>query len=286
MEEKSRRGLSCKSVGASKGRRASYAARLRACCRVSPRAAFAGSWGEGESGCTAQTGEPLGWLESQGGGVGRWLRGCLGVRLQPEFTAGKEVSRVHCPVCRFPIYTAKNSLFEWEKSWTTNSWKLGEYTDAVLLSVCSAFLFPLLFGGDRWRKQGRRHRPVVWSRVLLLHSSKTKSWLHGPTCSHQCYLTATNRAKYLIPWILLRKLKVKRTAIASHLRQPSLSQKWRREAAKHELLFSVVRGRAPGLLKGEMQVRGRKERGSKKGRMGSKEGQRAKVLHCDTKERK
>lgn len=33
-------------------------------------------------------------------------------------------------------------------------------------------------------------------------------------------------------------------------------------------------------------MRGRKKKGSKKGRMGLKKGQRAKVLLCDTRERK
>lgn len=40
------------------------------------------------------------------------------------------------------------------------------------------------------------------------------------------------------------------------------------------------------MLRGEMEVTGRKEKGSKKGGMGSKERQRAKVLFCDTRERK
>lgn len=40
------------------------------------------------------------------------------------------------------------------------------------------------------------------------------------------------------------------------------------------------------MLRGEMGMRGRKEKGSKKGGMGSNEGQCAKVLFCDTRERK
>ena len=48
------------------------------------------------------------------------------------------------------------------------------------------------------------------------------------------------KAKSLIPSVLLWKQKVTCTAVVSHLQQPSLSQKWMGEAAKHELLSSVV----------------------------------------------
>lgn len=142
-----------------------------------------------------------GW-EGQGGGVEGQLQGCLGVRLQPGFTAGKQVSRECCPLCWFPIRIAKTNLFDSEKSLNYKFLETRrECTEAVLLCVCSVFLFPLSFDGDHWRRQGRGQWPVVWSRVLLLCSSKTKSWVHAPAWSPRCHLTATRlQGKGKVPY--------------------------------------------------------------------------------------
>lgn len=67
------------------------------CDPVSPRAVFAGSWGEGESGCLLQTGESLAW--PNGGGFGGCPLACPGVSSQPGLTAGEVVSRVQCSLC-------------------------------------------------------------------------------------------------------------------------------------------------------------------------------------------
>lgn len=131
-------------------------------CSVSPR-------GGGGSGCLVQTGESLGW--PKGGGFGGCALACLGVSLQPGLTAGKVVSRVQCPLCRFLMYIAKNSPFDQAKNpGMTKSFQLGESAVAVLPSICSFFLFPShsVVTAERGRV-GARARAVIW--VLLTHSS-------------------------------------------------------------------------------------------------------------------
>lgn len=127
-----------------------HGTRLPARCCASTRAEFAGSRGEEESGCTAQSGGSFwgGWrarVEELGCGD----RGALELPCSQDSQLGKKEAGCIALCAGFLYVWPKSSLFDSEKSLSYTFLETRkEHTEAVLQSVHSVFLFPLSFDGD------------------------------------------------------------------------------------------------------------------------------------------